>query len=425
MTASERLVRMMKRIYDADMTTTSGGNLSIRDEDGSIWITPAGIDKGTLTPEDVVHVLADGTVIGKHRPSSEYPFHKHMYEVRPDFGGIVHAHPAGLVGFSLSRVLPKTDWVKKPEEICGTMRMAPYDLPGSTELGDKVAGEFVEGTYCVMLENHGVVCGGATLEEAFLRFETAELNARFQLNCALLGGAQAYDKSLPRKEGEPLAGTEVFPEDDAVKAARENLAAFIVRSVKKQLFSAAVGSFSVKLGEDDFLMQASGCDRMLVTPESLVRVKGGKAEAGKVAGGSWTLHREIYRRFPQFGSITLSQPAASMAFASTDTVYDTHTIPECYIMVRRVEKVPYEKHFETGFGALEQLDHWHPVLLIGQDCLLTVGDTALTAFDRMEVMDMAARALIHTRSVGPLVAIGQKEIEDIEAAFKMAESAGH
>ena len=60
---ADQLVMFMQRIYDKGMTTTSGGNLSIMDEDGNIWITPAGIDKGTITRGDIVCVKPDGTAL--------------------------------------------------------------------------------------------------------------------------------------------------------------------------------------------------------------------------------------------------------------------------------------------------------------------------------------------------------------------------
>lgn len=44
---ADQIVMIMKRIYDGGMTTTSGGNLSIRDDNGDVWITPGGIDKGS------------------------------------------------------------------------------------------------------------------------------------------------------------------------------------------------------------------------------------------------------------------------------------------------------------------------------------------------------------------------------------------
>ena len=46
---ADQLVMFMERIYKNGLTTTSGGNLSIMDDNGDIWITPSGIDKGSLT----------------------------------------------------------------------------------------------------------------------------------------------------------------------------------------------------------------------------------------------------------------------------------------------------------------------------------------------------------------------------------------
>src|SRR5437763_12889163 len=97
----DELLEAIHRIYRYRMTTTSGGNLSIRCPEGDIWITPAGIDKGTLRREDMICVHPDGSKTGPHRPSSELPFHQEIYRQRPDISGIVHAHPVALVAFSL------------------------------------------------------------------------------------------------------------------------------------------------------------------------------------------------------------------------------------------------------------------------------------------------------------------------------------
>ena len=58
----DQIVDIMQRIYGYGMTTTSGGNLSILDSDGNMWISPASVDKGTLRREDIVCVKPDGTV---------------------------------------------------------------------------------------------------------------------------------------------------------------------------------------------------------------------------------------------------------------------------------------------------------------------------------------------------------------------------
>ena len=90
---ADQLVMIMQRIYSCGMTTTSGGNLSIRDENGDIWITPTGIDKGSLTREDIVRVSPSRETFGPHQPSVELPFHREIYRLRPDLRAILHAHP--------------------------------------------------------------------------------------------------------------------------------------------------------------------------------------------------------------------------------------------------------------------------------------------------------------------------------------------
>ena len=57
---AEQIALIIGRIYRSGMTTTSGGNLSIMDDNGDMWITPAGIDKGSLTPADIMCVRPDG-----------------------------------------------------------------------------------------------------------------------------------------------------------------------------------------------------------------------------------------------------------------------------------------------------------------------------------------------------------------------------
>ena len=60
----DQLVAIMNRIYHNGMTTLSGGNLSILEENGDMWITPAGVDKGKLRPQDIVLMCADGEMRG-------------------------------------------------------------------------------------------------------------------------------------------------------------------------------------------------------------------------------------------------------------------------------------------------------------------------------------------------------------------------
>jgi L-fuculose-phosphate aldolase len=139
-----------------------------------------------------VLVRADGTVEGEEPPSSELPLHQAVYRARPDVHGIVHAHPVALVAFSLVHEVPDARLFHQAWQVCGVGGFARYGLPGSAALGDVVAGTFVEGYDCVILENHGVVTAGGDLQEAFRRFETFEFTGKTIIKARLLGREIRY-----------------------------------------------------------------------------------------------------------------------------------------------------------------------------------------------------------------------------------------
>ena len=160
---ADQLLMIMQRIYSRGMTTTSGGNLSIMDDDGNIWITPASIDKGTLTRKDIVCVKPNGEVVGIHKPSSELPFHASVYRRRPDLKAVLHAHPPALVAFSIVRKLPKMDLMPSTGKLLGKVAISEYAVPGSEQLGQNIAIFFDQGYDIVFLENHGVCIGGKSI----------------------------------------------------------------------------------------------------------------------------------------------------------------------------------------------------------------------------------------------------------------------
>ena len=136
----DEILRTMERIYRYRMTTTSGGNISIRDEDGSIWITPARLDKGSLRRDDIVRVGPDGAIEGPHRPSSEFPFHRAVYQGRPDLRGIVHAHPVALVAFSICRKVPDTERPPSgPQGLRSRSALPLTPCPAAPRWGENIA----------------------------------------------------------------------------------------------------------------------------------------------------------------------------------------------------------------------------------------------------------------------------------------------
>lgn len=420
---ADQIVTIMNRLYNYGMTTTSGGNLSIMDSDGIMWISPSGVDKGSLTREDIMQVLPDGSIKGRHKPSSEYPFHASVYKMRPDLKAVLHAHPPALVAFSCVREIPDTSLIPNASIVCGEIKLAPYALPGSDELGAKIGEEFNKGSNTVMLENHGVVIGAETLFKAFIIFETLDYLCRLQVNAKRIG----TPRGLSEKHLE-IYKAKTHPEFDEFVPEfyssnelniRKEMCTLIKRAYDNRLFTSSQGTFSCRLGDDCFVVTPYDKDRKYLEPEDLVRIENGKKEKGTLPSRSSNLHREIYKRNPGVNAIILAHPPGIMAFAVTEAEFDARLIPESYIMLRTVQKYPFGCSFMQLEKTADELTESNPVAIVENDCVLVTGSSLINAFDRLEVMEYSAKSIIDTANIGEIVKISDKEVDDIEVAFNL------
>ncbi|MFC4307187.1 class II aldolase/adducin family protein [Cohnella boryungensis] len=420
---ADQILLMMDRIYGYGMTTTSGGNLSLLDENDQIWITPAGIDKGSLTRNDIVCVKPDGTVVGHHRPSSEFPFHRQIYEARPDLRAVVHAHPPALVSFSIVRRIPDTRLLPNERQICGEIGMAPYALPGSRELGENIAAVFARGINTVMLENHGVVVGGKDLFEAFQSFETLDFCARLEINARRIGTpvilTDEQFRTTTRGDDTPLGTFTPGVCRTEERAARREMCELIKRSYDQRLFTSTQGTFSQRFSDGSFVITPYGADRKYLEPEDLVLISNGAAEAGKVPSRSVHLHQRIYELHPHIDSVIIAHPPNVMAFAVTPHALDSRTIPESYILMRGTPKLPFDAVYGDIESTAAVFKQDTPIAIVENNCVIVTGQNLLNAFDRLEVAEYSAQAILSAGCLGDIVHIGPEQIRELEIAFKL------
>lgn len=416
----DELMRTMERIYGYRMTTTSGGNLSIREPNGDIWITPARVDKGSLRRDDIVCVRADGTVEGRHPPSSEFPFHKAVYETRPDLHAVVHAHPVALVAFSICREVPDTRLLHQARHVCGRVGIAKYALPGSAELGREIAATFRKGFDCVILENHGVVVGGEDLQHAFQRFETLEFTAKTIIKARTLGTVRTLTDAqiaLPRQGIKPLPYLPREPAGSAEKELRRQLVDFVRRGYEHRLLISTEGSFSARLEDDSFLITPYRVDRSTVDLDDLVLVRDGAQEPGKTASRASRNHAAIYRRHPAIRAIVNAYTVNATAFGVTGVTLDSRTIPESYIFLRDIARIPYGIQFTNPDALAASVSPTQPIAILENDGVLVCGTSVLDAFDRLEVLESTAEAVINARHLGPIAPMDDAAIDGLKKAF--------
>lgn len=416
----DQITKIISRIYKRGMTTTSGGNISIIDDEGNIWVTPSAIDKGSLRASDIICVKKDGTIQGKHKPSSEFPFHKAIYDARPDIKSVIHAHPPALVSFSIVRQIPNTNIISQAKHICGPIGYAKYRLPGSDDLGNVIADEFKKGYKAVIMENHGTVLGGCDLTDAFERFETLEFCARTILYGSQIGKpSYLTDHQIEEFEAQvpaniPEMETTEYPSKELEK--RLEICRIVQRACQQGLMISTYGTISMRWKNNDFLITPTNVNRWDMGIEDIVQIKDGKREQGKTPSRATWIHQAIYQRNPNVNSIIMTQSPYLMAFGVTNTYLNVRTIPESWIFLQDIPAVKYGTHFKTNNNS-EIVDNCTAALIIENDSVIITGDKLLQTFDYLEVAEFSAKSIVLGNSLGEMVPINDSEVEDLRNKF--------
>jgi len=182
------ICKVMRNLFNRGMVSALGGNVSARvPGSNEFWITPSGIFKGELNPDDLVKLDLDGNIIdGFLRPSIEWPLHAAIYRVRQDVNAVIHAHNPYTLGLALAGVGLKPITVEAVM-VLRRVEIVPFAFPGTDQLAKLVSEAAAKGARAIILQNHGIVATGANLYEAEAVAETLEEVAIAQFVAMALG----------------------------------------------------------------------------------------------------------------------------------------------------------------------------------------------------------------------------------------------
>lgn len=183
------IVSVCRKLDQKGLIPVTGGNVSCRVGPGFILITPGGIPKADIKPEDLVLTDLNGTPAGApdlaRKPSSEIGMHLGVYRERPDVQAVVHAHPPVATAFTLvgfpfpAKTLPEA-WV-----MLGRVPTAPYATPSTDEVARSLA-PYLKGNRAILMKRHGAITFGKTVMEAFTRMEELEHSSKIIFYAALM-----------------------------------------------------------------------------------------------------------------------------------------------------------------------------------------------------------------------------------------------
>ena len=175
--ARKQVAQFMNRLYQKSLTTTGGGNVSVRLHD-KIYITPSQTDKGNMNSKQVGIITLDGQNLTPNiQLSMESTMHLAIYKKRSDIAAIVHAHPFTATALSSKPNLINTKINGEAWSALGEPKFVPYKMMGTKELAESAAECSVKSNVLI-LQNHGILVLGKTLLEAFDKLEVTEMTAR-------------------------------------------------------------------------------------------------------------------------------------------------------------------------------------------------------------------------------------------------------
>lgn len=181
-----------------NFTPGFSGNLSARYDD-SIIITATGTANGYLKKDDLSVIDFEGNLIsGSKKPSSEKMLHVKFYQMRPDINYIFHVHSPYLTAFAAAGKELDQAILAEIVYCFGKIPLAEYALPGSNELVENTS-KYFKDYDAVLMSNHGVIIGGDTIEQTYLKLELCEAYAQTVIGAKLLGGAKILDEKEVEK----------------------------------------------------------------------------------------------------------------------------------------------------------------------------------------------------------------------------------
>lgn len=190
------MVKICGWLYQKGFIASSEGNVSVALEPGRVLVTPRGVHKGLLRPEQLVVTDLDGHAVGGELlPSSEIQLHLIAYRERPDVRAVVHAHPTMAIVCSLAGIALSEGIIPEAMTALGGIPTAPYATPGTERAAEAIRLP-IRQFDAIVLARHGSVTVGPDLQDAYSKLEMLEHTAQILYLARLLGPLSP----LPKEE---------------------------------------------------------------------------------------------------------------------------------------------------------------------------------------------------------------------------------
>ncbi|WP_320123007.1 class II aldolase/adducin family protein [uncultured Sphaerochaeta sp.] len=395
---AEEICSIMKRAYQKNMVSSAGGCLSIYDGKGFMWISPTSQDKGHLLPEMIAKYDMDGNQLSEYAGSMEWDNHLAIYKARPDVKAIFHTHSSAMLSLVFARESLKTNNFASLAGLMEGSAQIPFSVPGSKQLCEDIVAAAKAHKNILTLDSHGTyILSESNLFDAFKVQDILEMSARTAAIAPALGTVLPGLTNDQIAKYEDAKKVEDFPsfalEQETLeeRKTRSLLCELAKRAYENGVLDSYQASFSLRLGDDDFLITPSDGDVANLDGDDIVRVKNGKVESGKNLPMKILMHRSIYQTQKEVGSVLISTPAYAAAYCVTDATFDCTIDPELTFCIKGVGKYPFgtsDKVIAADFNPGKL------AAVVENDFIVAAAPTGVKTLGIVECMEYATRSVV-------------------------------
>ena len=195
--APEAVLAAAKDMLRRNLVEGTAGNISARQEDGTIVVTPSSVDYAEMTLEDLVVIDLDGTTLKAadgRSASSEKMLHLACYKAFDDIGSVIHSHPVYATMFAITHQDIPSCIDEFSIYVGGQVRCTKYAASGTSDVGAEAV-EALQGRGAALIANHGMVAVGPNPDKALHITALVERSAQIVHGARVLGTVV----SLPEK----------------------------------------------------------------------------------------------------------------------------------------------------------------------------------------------------------------------------------
>jgi L-fuculose-phosphate aldolase len=435
---SRRVVSELGRRMLADgLTKGTGGNVSVRTDDGNVAISPSGMPYDEIRPEDVPVVDVHGEQIdGDRTPSSEYRMHTGVLRERDDVGAVVHDHsPYASTFASLGDPVGPSHYLIA--FVGDQIPVASYETYGTAELAEAALEALGDEYDACLLENHGVLATGATAEDAYGVALMVEYCARIHYQALSIGEPSllpddevdtllerfadyGQTRSVDDDGGDPPPDTTTSDERvDALDSHRAEVSRYGREMLHQGLTEGTGGNISAQRG-DLVAISPSGMPYDEIRPEDVpvVTLDGDRVAGERKPSSEFRMHTGILRERDDVEAVIHNHSPYASTFASL-----REPVPASHYLIAFVgDRIPVATYATYGTraladAALEALGDEYNACLLENHGVVAVGDSVAEAFEVALMVEYCARIHYQALNIGEPSLLPDDEVDTLLERF--------